>query len=94
MGHIQVIVQFLTPILPEQFGDMGPVLGCFPAFQKIGQGGLAKRPLPCVPHFLLGCDLQVFISFAPELQPDCILIKEKIAHPEHSFHLGKIFYNL
>ena len=71
---------------------MGSMLRGFPAFQKIGQVGIAKRPLPYVPHFLLCCGFQVFISFAPEFQPDGILIKKKIVHPEHSFHLGKIFY--
>src|SRR5699024_7855623 len=45
------------------------------------QIGIAKRTFLCVPYLFLGCDFQVFISFAPEFQPDDILIEKKIAHP-------------
>ena len=80
VGHVQVAVQRLAAVGPEQGVDVGPVLGGFPPLQKVGEFPIAKGPLFRVPRCFPGGDLQKFVPLTPEFQPDAVFVQEKIVH--------------
>lgn len=80
MGNVQIAVQILTTILPEQSGYMGPMPRCPPVLQKISQIAIAEGTLFCIPEFFFYCDFQVFTFLTLKLKPDDIFINKKVVH--------------